>query len=117
MLLRMFPCLATLCLIAVPSAARPAEEKAAPPTLVVRVQSIDNLRENLKYFGRLAGREREVEKAEAALNDKLGDKALEGLDTKRPLALYGRVGPTGTDSTGVVLLPVTDDKAFLDLLK
>src|SRR5947209_4658929 len=62
MLMRFFPCLATFCLIALPSAARPAEEKAVtPPTLVVKVQSIDNLRDNIKYLGQLAGREREVE--------------------------------------------------------
>ena len=118
MIMRFFPCLATFCLIALPSSARPAEEKAAtPPTLVVKVQSIDNLRDNIKYLGQLAGREREVEKLEAALNDRLGAKGLEGLDAKRPLGLYGRVGPAGSDSTGVVLVPVSDDKAFLDLLK
>src|SRR5438094_563974 len=110
---RFFPCLATFCLIVLPSAARPAEEKSTPPTLVVRIQSIDDLRANVKYLGQLAGREREVEQAETALNAKLGDKGLEGLDTKRPLGLYGRIGPAGTDSTGVVLVPVTDDKAFL----
>src|SRR2546423_645365 len=54
MLMRFFPCLATFCLIALPSAARPAEEKAVtPPTLVVKVQSIDNLRDNIKYLGQL----------------------------------------------------------------
>src|SRR5947209_126834 len=117
MLRRFLPCLAPLCLVALAGVARPAEEKAAPPTLVVRIQSIDDLRANIKYLGQLAGREREVEQAEAALNAKLGDKGLDGLDTKRPLGVYGRVGPAGSDSTGVVLLPVTDDKAFLDLLK
>src|SRR5260370_8138525 len=85
MLMRFFPCLATFCLIALPTAARPAEEKATPPpTLVVRVQSIDNLRENLKYFGKLAGREREVEMLESGLNDKLRPTRPPSLPTTPP---------------------------------
>jgi len=39
-----------------------------------------------------------------------------GLDTKRPFLAYGIVAPNGIDSTAVVLIPTTNEKALVELV-
>ena len=46
-----------------------------------------------------------------------GDKGLEGIDTKSPFGIYGSVGADGFDSSAVGMIPVANEKAFLDLLE
>ena len=43
-------------------------------------------------------------------------QGLRGIDTKKPLGFYGTVGGLVVDSTAVVLVPVVDEKAFVELL-
>ena len=43
MRVRWFPCLAVFCLAAVAAPARAADDKTVPPTLTVRVRSVDDL--------------------------------------------------------------------------
>src|SRR3954453_18659280 len=102
--------------------ARPAERAAAKaagkPTLVVRVESIDRLLDDVRYLIELSGRGGEAKQLEGFLKAQTGDQGLQGIDTGKPLGLYARLGPKGAeDSQAVLLLPITDQKALLDLLE
>jgi hypothetical protein len=109
--------LALLIPAAVPAPARPADDKVKTPTVVIRVASLDSLIADARYVATQAGREEEAKQGEAFLKAMIGDKGLEGFDDKRPLGFYGYLGPNGIDSTGVLMLPVSDEKAVLDLLQ
>ncbi|HEX5272616.1 MAG TPA: hypothetical protein VFW33_19095, partial [Gemmataceae bacterium] len=117
---RFLPCAALLALAALPAPARPADEKKpAEPGFVLRVQSIDDLTHNFRYLAGLVGREEEAKQIEGWLKAKAGGpKGLEGIDSKRPLAVYGVFGEGGLDSsTAVALIPIADEKAFLGLIE
>src|SRR5438128_488541 len=113
---RYFLFLAVCGLMALPTPARPADDKVQTPTLVVRLRSIDGLINDFKYVATLAGRAEEAKQAEGLIKSRIGDKGLDGIDTKRPLGLYGTVNPGLMDSTAVVLVPIVDEKAVLSLL-
>src|SRR5262245_60467946 len=95
-------------------------DDAAPtePTLLVRLQSIDGLMANGKYIAALAGQEEAATQFEKMLPSFLGPKGLAGtgLDTKQPIGLYGILTPGVQDSIVVVMVPVTDEKSFVDAL-
>jgi hypothetical protein len=112
-----FPAVALVCLAGLPVAARAAGDRAATPTVVVRLESIDGLLANAQYLAALTGHEEQVKQFQGMLKSKTGDKGLEGIDAKKPLGLYGTVGTQGFDSTAVLLIPVSDEKAFLALLE
>jgi hypothetical protein len=65
----------------------------------------------------LAGREEEAKQLQGLLTSRAGPKGLEGIDTKRPLGLYGSIDANVMESTAVVLVPISDEKAFLNLLE
>jgi hypothetical protein len=121
MRLRLLPWLAVLCLTAVPSVARPAPAPAGDaknkPGVVVRVQSLDDLLANARYLAGFFGAEEQVKQFEALIKARIGEKGLDGFDPKRPLGLYGEIGPNGIDSLIVVVLPIADEKAVLGLLE
>ncbi len=108
---------ALLALAVVPAPVRSADDKTKTPTLIVRVQSLDGLIRDARYLATLAGREEEARQAEAFLKQFTGEKGIEGIDTKRPMGLYGYLGSDLDDSRAVVLLPVADEQAFVALLK
>ena len=116
---RVMSFLAVLVATALPAAGRTAETKkeAAQPTLVLRLQSIDDLMADVKYLASLGGHEEEAKQFDAILQAQVGDKGLQGIDTKKPLGLYTTLSPDVVSSTGVVLVPISDQKAFLDLLE
>jgi hypothetical protein len=117
MFARWFCSLALLGLAAIPDPVRAAADSAGTmPTLVVRVRSIDGLLSDFQYVARLAGREEEAKQLEGLLNSRAGPKGLEGIDTKRPLGLYGTLDANLTESSAVALIPISDQKAFLELL-
>lgn len=111
----LFPPLALLCLLALPAAV-PAEGKPAAPTVVVRIAPLDEVLADAHYLGGLADREELVKQLEGVIKTKTSPKGQAAIDTKRPLGFYGTVGAQGFDSTGVLLVPVTDEKAFVALL-
>ena len=120
MLRRYFPWLTLLSLAALPAALRAADTKHTDQQLdlVVQVQSVDGLLAQLKYLGRLAGKEEEATQLQKIIEAKAGPKGFEGVDTKRPAGLYGVVDQRNAiDSTLVVLVPVADEKDFVQLLK
>ena len=94
-----------------------AADAPTAPTLVVRVRSIDGLVGDVKYLATLAGRGEEAKQFEGLINARVGSKGLEGIDTKRPLGLYGTLDANLMESTAALLIPISDQKAFLGLLE
>jgi hypothetical protein len=116
---RLFPLAALLALTAVwPVAAEEKKaEKASKPTVVVRLASLDSLIEDAKYLADLAGKNDEAKMAEQMLKNVGGDKGFAGIDTTRPIGLYGFLTPGGIDSPVVVLLPLADEKVLRDKIE
>jgi len=104
-------------MLAMPALARAAEEKADKPALILRIAALDNVRADFRYLAQILGQEEKAKQFDAMLKSKIGDKGLEGVDTKKPIGAYGSVGQMGIDSTLVVLVPIADEKAFLALLE
>jgi hypothetical protein len=107
--------LALLALVALPAAA-PAQEKPEPPALIVRVRSLENLFESGKLLFEAAGKGQVLKQIEDLIKSKAGPKGLAALDARRPLGLYARVGKDLSDLHAVLLVPVADEKGFLELL-
>jgi hypothetical protein len=95
----------------------PAQEKVKNPTLILRVQGLDNLVADAHFLAAQVGRGEEAKQFERLLKSMTGDKGIEGLDTKRPMALYVFAGGQVIDSKIVVMLPVANQKDFLATLK
>ncbi len=111
---RWLPWTGLLALFALPTST-PAQAPA-PPTLVVRLRSLDTLFESGKLLAAAVGKEQVLTQLEDFLKSKIGPKGLEGIDLKRPLGLYAQVGKELTDLKAVLLVPVANEKAFLDML-
>lgn len=91
---------------------------AAPkPTVILRMASVDTLSAKGKYLAKLIEQSDLYEQAEGFLKAFTGPKGVEGLDTTKPLGVYGNLGPNGVDSEVVVLIPVTDGEKFVEFLK
>src|SRR5262245_52363720 len=113
---RWLACLPLVALLALPAAA-PAQNPGTPPTLVVRVRSLDTLPESGTLLADAAGTGNLLKQIQELLKRKAGPKGLErAVDPKRPLGLYARVGKEITDLQAVLLVPVADEKEFLTLL-
>lgn len=113
---RLFLSLTFLALLAAAPAARAAEPAA--PTFVVRVAPLDDLLADARYLATWVDREELVKQLEGMLKAQGETKAgVFGLDPKKPIGLYGTVGPQGFDSSAVLLLPVADEETFLGMLR
>lgn len=93
-----------------------AEEKTKAPTFSVRLQGIDTLVSDLQFLTEQAGRGEELKQVEGLLKAAIGDKGLEGLDTKKPMALHAYLDASLVDSQVILMLPIADSKAFVDTL-
>jgi hypothetical protein len=111
-------CLTLFCLAALATPpVRAADAKPSTPTLIVRLESVDDLFADLKHLAAFADRDDLVAQAEGLLKARGGAKGVEGIDTKRPIGLYGLVSEDVVSSKVVALVPLADEKAFLNLLK
>jgi hypothetical protein len=97
---------------------RSADEPASSfkPAVLVRVKALDDLLVDARYLVKQAGREEEVKQFEKMIKARTGPKGLEGIDTKKPIGLYGSLSPQLDQSQGVLLLPIADEKTFLEFL-
>ncbi|HEX4588708.1 MAG TPA: hypothetical protein VH120_02185 [Gemmataceae bacterium] len=97
---------------------RAADAKPATPTVLVQIQSIDGLIAGAKYIATLAGHGEQANQVEKMLPQFLGAKGLggTGIDTTKPWGFYGILDPQIPNSPVVVLIPVTDEKTFVDSL-
>jgi hypothetical protein len=108
--------LALAAVAALPVAARADDQKpGAAPMLVVRLQSIDGLVGHAKYLAALAGQEEGAKQFAGIYESMVTEKGLFGIDVKKPFALYGTF-TGGPDSPVVLMLPIADEKAFLEQL-
>lgn len=92
-------------------------EPTVKPTAVLRVKSLDELIADARYLVALAGREEETKQIEGFLKARVGPKGLEGIDTKKPIGLYGVLKNKLPESQGVLLLPIAHEKTFLAMLE
>jgi len=106
-------------LAAAPALTRAADAKSDKPALVVAFKSLDGLIADAKYIASLAGKEEEANQAEKTLQSLVGGpKGLEGVDAKKPMGLYARINEDDPQKSEVVLLlPIADEDAFVQLLK
>jgi hypothetical protein len=114
-----FRSLALFALVVMTAPALPAraEEKAAP-TLVVRIKSLDGLISDARYLAEAAGKGEEAKQVEAMIKGLAGPKGqIEGFDTTKPLAVYGRLAVKFEESQLVLMVPISDEKPLLDALK
>src|SRR3954467_4189177 len=112
---RLLPLLSLAILLAVPVLARAQE--FSPPTVLVRVRSLDTIVNNFKLIATLAGREEIASQVHGLIQSKIGAKGLEGFDTTRPLGAFVRLTPDLQDPVVVALLPIIDEKSVLGLLE
>lgn len=85
------------------------------PTIVLRFKSVEGMIADAKYVLGLAGQDEAGKQLEALIDSQVGKNGLvgTGLDTKKPFGLYLTVGAAGVDSTGAIMIPVADQKAFV----
>jgi len=93
-----------------------AQNKQTPPGIVLRVQPINRLVENAFFLAEAVGKKEEAKQVEGLLKAMTGAKGLEGIDPEKPFGLYGNIGPNLIDSEVVGLIPIVDEKAFIEML-
>jgi hypothetical protein len=91
-----------------------AKEK---PTFALRIRSLDELIAGARYLAAQAGRAELARQAEKMFKERTTLKGLEGVDTKKPIGVYGTIKNKLPDSQVVLMLPIADQKAFLAMLK
>lgn len=111
---RIFVLAALLVPCLVPAAALAQEKK---PTIVLRVNSLDNLIGHIKFLAGIAGQEDAARQIEGLIKARIGAKGFEGVDTARPFGFYGKIGKELDDVTAAVLIPIANENDFLGLLK
>jgi hypothetical protein len=118
MRVRWFTWLAVVFVASAPAAIRAADQdKAGSPTFTIRVKSLDALIADVKYLATLAGKGEEAKQAHGFLEQMTGGKGLPGIDDKRPFGGYIMVSPDITGTSGVGLVPIANEKSFIELLE
>jgi hypothetical protein len=107
-----FACVAGLAFA--PAVAR-ADDKPAAPLIQVRLKSLDRTIDDLKYFLTLSGQKDAARQLEEMPKAALPN-GFEGIDTKKPWALYGLLKADQQASPVVVMIPVTSEESFVKLL-
>jgi hypothetical protein len=90
--------------------------QAKKPALQMRLGSLDSLMETFYLLADRVGRKDEAKQLEQVLKAGTGPDGIQGLDPKRPLGLYGSIGPNGVDSEAVLAVPVLDEEKMLTAL-
>jgi hypothetical protein len=93
------------------------DEKRFEPVFIVRLRSVDDWIARIDNPTKGAGAKEQIGPfIKLALMNRFGPKGLDGLDLKRPFGLYGVTGDKPAEGLLVAVVPVTTEKAFLDLL-
>ena len=93
-----------------------ADDETAGPALEIRLRAVNDLLTSFEYIGESVGKGDEVKQAAALVKAFAGPKGVEGIDIKRPFGFYGIVTPNVVDSPLVLMIPVADNEAFVNLL-
>jgi len=86
------------------------------PGVVLRIQPINRLVENAFFLAEAVGMKEQAKMIEGSLKGLTGAKGIEGIDPEKPIGLYGNIGPNLIDSEVVGLIPIADEKTFLEML-
>ena len=90
----------------------------AAPALEVRVRSVNDLAGKLEYLGDVLNQGEPARQAAEFIKNLADDKkGIEGIDPARPFGLYASLTADVIDSPVVLMVPVADEDAFLDLLR
>jgi hypothetical protein len=95
-----------------------AEEKAGKAAaLVVRVQSVNELIVNGQALAKLGGKPQEGTQLTGIAKALVGPSGKSGVDGSKPIGLYVILDPDMVEHSAVVLVPVANQKAFLETLE
>jgi hypothetical protein len=87
------------------------------PTIEFKLQSVKEMLQLLPYLGDVVDQAEPAEQGAKFIEAMAGKKGIiEGLDITKPIGAYATMTPAVVDSPIVLLLPVGDEKAFLNLL-
>ena len=97
----------------------PLHAQAPKPTpgVVFRMQPINRLVENAFFLAETVGMKERAKMIEDYLKGLTTPKGIEGIDPEKPIGLYGNIGPNLIDSEVVGLIPIADEKTFLEMLE
>jgi len=93
---------------ACPPARTQAQEVKPSAPVVVRLQSFDEFKENVAYFGSLAGLD-ELKFLIKFIN-------LPAVDGKKPFGIYATLGAKPAECALIGMVPVTGEKEFVDIV-
>jgi len=105
-----------------PAVLKSAEDaKAVSPAIVLQVKSIDELLVSLNSAVKTFLPEPMLKEFEKDVLSKLDVNKIKGIDPKKPVGLYATISDGAlqgdfSKSSVVVLVPISDEKAFVDLL-
>jgi hypothetical protein len=88
---------------------------SADPAIVFQTQPVGQVLNDIREGANLLGGDNGTKALNKEIKARLGDKGFEGLDVGQPIFGYVLLAPKPEDITAVVALPVTNEKAFLDL--
>lgn len=91
--------------------------RAAEPTVEVKIKAIKDLLPLAEYLGDLGGVAEQADQGAKFIEAMAGKKGIiEGIDINKPIGFYASMTPAVVDSPMVVLIPIGDEKAFMNLL-
>jgi hypothetical protein len=110
--------IAALLLAAGPAVAAPRpDEKPGGPPIIGQAKSLNDLLELTKAMVKGMGGPELYKMFEKELLPNLDPRKLPGIDPKRPFGVYGLLDAKLENWRGVILIPVTSEKEFLDMLE
>lgn len=90
----------------------------AGPAVELRLRSVNDLLDRAEYVTGLAGQEAAIGQARDFLKSlTVEGKGVQGIDPKRPIGAYARLETDIKTSPFVFMVPIADEKTFLDALK
>ena len=107
----------TLVLLALGQAQPAYAQKAIEPTIEVRMRSVNDFLDKVAYLGDIVNQSEPAKQAVEFVRTLTDDKkGIEGIDPTKPFGFYGTITKDVIDSQVILMIPVADEKAFLDLL-
>ena len=95
----------------------PKAGEVSLPVVTAQALPTGSLLEMVREFVRVLAGAEATAKMDEALKTSLGEKGLAGLDLLRPIGGYATLEGTPDQWWGVIVVPITEEKAFLDLLQ
>src|SRR5262245_713396 len=98
------------------SAPRP-DDQTAGPAIVGQAKSLNDLLDIARSMVKNIGGDAIYKEFEKHVLPEVDPKKLPGIDSKRPFGLYGVIDAELSKCRGVLLIPVTSQRDFLDMLE